>query len=313
MAVDMSIEDAHIGLQRNRWPHMQDHRLYPSGDTMEINLDAVGKVYELPPFTYDWKACATYALGIGAGREQLSYTWEGSDGFKVYPSFAVVPVQPIVFMALKDANADFRKLVHGEQTIRMHGAIPSKGSLHSRGRITEIHDKIKGAVVFIETETSDADGRLLFETAWSIFCRGQGSFGGDRGSKKSIPDPIEGAEAALDVTLETVESQALLYRLSGDFNPLHVDPVLAGKVGFPAPILHGLCSYGFAVRAVVEHLCGDDPSKLKRFSARFSREVYPGDSLNVQAIPAEGDGGVYRLQVDVGDRTVLSHGVVEIC
>ncbi len=281
---------------------------------MELNLSALGVVHESEPFEYDWKNCATYALGIGAEAADLNYTWEGAGDFKVYPSFAVVPVQPIVFKVLHEVRADFRRLVHGEQTIRLHRAIPKKGTLKSKGKISEILDKGKGAVVLIETETFDAEGVLLFETSWSIFCRGQGGFGGERGSKKEQPQPKEGAAPVLDLVLETSPEQALLYRLNGDFNPLHVDPVLAEKVGFKAPILHGLCSYGFAVRAVVKELCGDDPSRLKIFSSRFSREVYPGDTLHVTAVEAAGatDGKRFLIQVDVGERTVLSNGLVEL-
>lgn len=278
---------------------------------MELNLDVVGQTLEAPVFEYDWKACATYALGIGAGPEALAYTWERHPDFRVYPSFAVVPTQPIVMDALTRVNADYQRLVHGAQRITLHRAIPTKGVLRSTGRITEVQDKGKGAVVLIATETTDGAGEPVFDTEWTIFCRGQGGFGGPRGANPELPEAAAGAEPTFSVEMATTPVQALLYRLNGDLNPLHVDPALATKVGFERPILHGLCTYGFAVRAVVEQLCGGDSTRLRAFSARFSAAVYPGDTLTVRAVPAT-TAGTWLLEVNVGERTVLSHGVVEL-
>ena len=277
---------------------------------MELDLNAVGQGITLKPFSYDWKDTALYALGIGAGTESLDYTWEGRPDFRVVPSFAVIPTQPIIMKALKDVNADFRRLVHGAQTIRMHGPLAAEGTFHSSGQISEIQDKGKGAVVIIDTETRDDAGRMLFETSWSIFCRGQGDFGGARGENVPIPEEADGSPV-FESTYPTTGSQALLYRLSGDLNPLHVDPELATKVGFNAPILHGLCTYGVSTRAILEGVCGNDPGRLKSFTARFSQVVYPGDSLTVQILPSV-EEHIYRLQVATEDRTVLSHGVVEV-
>jgi len=276
---------------------------------MELDLSVVGEAFEPRPFEYSWQNCATYALGVG--ESDLAYTWEGSETFKVVPSFAVVPTMPIVHTALHRIRADYRTLVHGAQLITLHGPIPAKGQLRSVGRVSEVQDKGTGAVVIIDTETHDESGTCLFETSWSIFCRGQGGFGGERGQSAPLPDPVAESAPVIDTSLPTLESQALIYRLSGDHNPLHVDPALATKVGFRAPILHGLCTYGFATRAVVSALCDGEPGRLKSFTARFSREVYPGDTLHLQAIPSTQAGG-YRLQVTVGDRTVLSNGYVEI-
>jgi acyl dehydratase len=277
---------------------------------MQLNLEALGQPISLKPFSYDWKATALYALGIGAGTDSLDYTWEGRSQFKVIPSFAVIPTQPIIMKALAKVNADFRRLVHGAQTITMHAPIPAEGVFHSVGQISEIQDKGKGAVVIIDTETKDDDGQLLFETSWSIFCRGQGDFDGNRGESLPIPE-AEDVSPIFEKTYETVPSQALLYRLSGDLNPLHVDPELATKVGFRAPILHGLCTYGVATRAILEALCENDAGRLKGFTARFSQVVYPGDALSVRIVPSV-EKNIYRLDVSVGDQTVLSHGVVVI-
>ncbi len=174
-----------------------------------------------------------------------------------------------------------------------------------------MQDKGKGAVVVIETHTTDGDGNALFDTEWSIFCRGQGGFGGERGESAPLPEARGGAPLAIDTTVQTSPAQALLYRLSGDLNPLHVDPALATKVGFEGPILHGLATYGFAARQIVRDLCGDDPTRLRSFTARFSQVVYPGDALHIRAVPAT-TPDTWLVEVLVGDRTVLSHGVAEL-
>lgn len=277
-----------------------------------LDLALVGQTFEAPPFRYDAQRCALYALGIGSGPDELDFVWEGAAAFRVAPSFAVVPTFPIIHDALGRVRADLRTLVHGEQAIRLHAPIPSAGVLHSQGRISGIYDKGKAALVVLETETRDADGRRLFDTAWSIFCRGQGGFGGERGPAPATPEARPGAEAAFDVEMPTAPNQALVYRLGGgDLNPLHVDPALATKVGFPAPILHGLCTFGFATRAVLRSLCGGDPGRLRSMAARFSREVYPGETLRVRGVPSTTEG-VVLVEASVGDRVVLSQGVAEV-
>ena len=279
--------------------------------SVELDLSIIDRTYEPPPFEYDWKQCATYALGVGAGHQDLKYLWEGSPDFFVLPSFAVLPTMPIVMRALRDIRADFRTLVHGAQTIRTHGLIPREGILRSTGRVSEVQDKGKGAVVIIETETSDDSGRPIVDTKWMIFCRGQGGFGGPRGESSEILKAIDSEKPLFQTTMKTSFEQALLYRLSGDLNPLHVDPALAEKVGFRAPILHGLCTYGFATRAIVEELCGGEPNRFRSFSARFSQEVYPGDSLEIKAFKTL-EKNRFRLSATVGERTVLSNGLVEV-
>ena len=276
---------------------------------MELDLSVVGRDFESPAFDYDWKHCATYALGVGS--DDLDYVWEGSKTFKVLPTFAIVPTQPIVFRALAEIGADFRKLVHGEQIITLHGPIAPAGEMRSIGRVSAVHDKGKGAVVLIDTETFDPAGEKRFETRWSIFCRGQGGFGGERGVADLLPEPVAEAAPVVDTEMATAPNQALIYRLSGDFNPLHLDPALAIKAGFKGPILHGLATYGFAARAVITGICDGDPARLRRFRVRFSKEVYPGDVLRVRAVPSTTDG-TYLIEVSVGDRVVLSNGVAEV-
>ncbi len=271
---------------------------------MALLLTLVGQPLPETTFTYDWQRTALYALGVGAGTNDLPWLFEKHPAYAVLPSFAVVPTTDMVMDGLRAAGADFRKLVHGAQTITLHAPLPAAGTLTTRGQITEIQDKGKGAVVIFKTQTVDPDDALLFETTWSIFCRGQGGFGGERGAAPEQHPATEGSVPLVKVTVPTRPDQALLYRLSGDFNPLHVDPALATQVGFDGPILHGLCTYGFAVREVITHLCDGDASRLCAFAARFSNVVYPGDALTLVAHPTA-DPAVVALEVSVGDRVVL--------
>lgn len=272
-----------------------------------LDLSVVGQSLPNSIHRYTWKDTALYALGVG--ETDLRYVWEGHPEFTVLPGYAVVPAMPPVMEALQRVKADFRKLVHGAQTITFHRPLPRTAELVTEAVIREVLDKGKGAVVEIDTRTSDAAG-LLFETSWSIFCRGQGGFGGSRGEKPVLPTPAEDAPS-IAASFETRPDQAMLYRLSGDLNPLHIDPALATKVGFEAPILHGLCTWGMALRGAINGLAGGDPDRIARFSARFSGVVYPGDTIAVRMVPADAEG-VFCLDATVGDRGVLSHGVVEL-
>ena len=274
---------------------------------MSLDLSKIGRTYTSQPFHYSWRECVTYALGIGAGPKDLSYTWEGAKNFKVYPSFVVIPTQPLIMEALKDMKANFKTLVHGAQSITLHKSLSPQGVLYSKAVIDRVFDKGKGSLIILKTYTEDQEKQLVSETSWSIFCRGQGGFGGQRGKKTVLPETK--GSAIIDKEIAIPPHQALLYRLNGDRNPLHVDPQMAKTVGFKGPILHGLCTYGYAIRVIVEELC--EPSALLSFAARFSREVYPGDTVNVQ-IFATNTPKTYRLQVQVAQKQVLSQGLITI-
>ena len=271
-----------------------------------LNTAPVGQPLTPATWTYGPKDCALYALGVG--ETDLRYTWEGHKRFAVLPGFAVVPTMAVVMQALHAVGADYRTLVHGEQILHLHQPIPRKGELVTTAVIREIQDKGKGAVVLIDTRTTSGDA-LLFETTWSIFCRGQGGFGGPRGEAPTLPEPIEGAAPAFEESYAIPEHQALLYRLSGDLNPLHVDPALARAVGFERPILHGLCTFGYALRAAIAHLADGEPDRIARFQARFAGVVFPGETVSVSCVPAE---NAFRFEARVGDRLTLSHGLVEL-
>jgi len=247
---------------------------------MALDLEKVGyktKTYEL---AYDWKTLAAYSLGIGAQRSELQFLYENTDGgMKVYPTFAVVPAYEAVHKILLESGGDMSMLVHGGQTVRAHRRIPSEGRIETVGTLTAIYDMKRFAQAILDTQ-STIDGEPVFDTTWSIIFRGEGGYGGKRPPPNPAPSVPKDRPADWRVEQTTSPEQALLYRLSGDANPLHADPAFAEKVGFPqGPILHGLCTYGFAGRAVVQQAASGNPEKLKRLSCQFSKPVWPGDTV----------------------------------
>lgn len=251
-------------------------RIYPR---LRVAFDpsCVGFVTEPASFSYDGDTLALYALGIGATRDELDHLYEGR-GPKAFPTFAVIPAQPSVFACLERTGGDFESVVHGAQSVRVVRPFPSQGKVETTATISGLYDLKRLVSCVVRTETRLA-GELLAETEWTIFYRTGGGFGGAPPPKRSepkIPDTAPDAE----VVQKTSPEQALLYRLSGDKNPLHADPDLAAKVGFAdGPILHGLCTYGFAFRAGVGAFASGDASRVVRYDAQFKKPVWPGDTL----------------------------------
>jgi len=278
---------------------------------MSLNMDLVGKTTAPIKHKYSWKDCVVYALGVGAKNpDELDFLWEGN-GPKVLPTFAVVPAFVTLLDVVGKLKADFTKILHGEQTIILHKPIPSSGEFSTVATVTGIYDKGKGALAIIEAKTSDAKGEPVFDNVFSIFVRGAGGFGGDRGPEALKADPPEGKDPDFSFTETTTTEQAALYRLSGDLNPLHINPQLAKMVKFEAPILHGLCTYGFAGRAIVNKACAGDPAKLKKLAARFTGVVYPGDELTTSGWQVEPGKYVVRVTKQDGS-TVLSNSIAEV-
>jgi len=196
-------------------------------------------------------------------------------------------------------------LVHGEQSVHLHAPLPVEGAVSSITTITGVYDKGSGAVVATETVATDrATGKPLFTTTSSAFIRGEGGFGGDRGPSGTVAFPER--EPDHSVTYTTRADQALIYRLSGDRNPLHADPKFAALGGFPKPILHGLCSFGFTGRALLHTLCGSDPDRFLSMSARFSKPVFPGEDLTV-AMWLDGEGQAL-FRTSTGSGVVIDSG-----
>jgi acyl dehydratase len=258
---------------------------------MPLDLSTVGYVTKPYELAYDWKTLAAYALGIGAKRDELQYLYEGAKGgMKVYPTFAVVPAYAAVIDLLGRTGGDLAMIVHGGQTVRAHRPIPAHGTLRTTGTMKGIYDMKKFAQVVLETNTTSPDGTPLFDTVWSILYRGAGGFGGAR-PPEAEGEPALPKDRDPDWTFEEATSpeQALLYRISGDVNPLHADPEFAAMVGFPqGPILHGLATYGFVARAIVKQAAGGDATKLRSFQAQFRKPVWPGDTLLTQGWTLEG-------------------------
>lgn len=249
---------------------------------MAIDLSFVGQSIDPVPFAYTEKDVIRYALGIGAKAAELDFLYEGR-GPKVFPTFAVVPAYEALMAAMARAGIGFDKVVHGHQKITMHGPLPPEGKLLTTATIEGIYDLKKMAQVVVSTRTADAvTGKTFFDTEWGIIVFGEGGWGGQP------PPPRETAlpSRPCDTEVEQVTSpeQALLYRLMGDGNPLHADPafpLVIERFG-GRPILHGLCSYGFLARAVAQAFCGGDATKVKHLAARFTKPVWPGDTLRTE-------------------------------
>ncbi len=274
----------------------------------KVDLGVIGKKTEPIVFEYTWRDVVLYALGVGATAEDFSLVYENAPGgLKVLPSFCVVPA--IRAFPSFGEDIDWSLMLHGEHTIRLFRAIPPEGKLIQSGVITDIFDKGKGAVFHAKITGKTEDGNHIYDAHWAIFYLGGGGFGGDPGPKAEPISPPEKVEPDFSFSYKVAENQAALYRLSGDLNPLHVDPAAAKRGGFDRPILHGLCTYGIATRSLVMGPLNGDVGRLKEFKARFSSSVYPGDTLTTESWKT--DGG-YIVQARTGNGIVLSNSMAVV-
>jgi acyl dehydratase len=254
---------------------------------MSLSLASVGKKSAVYDLDYDFRTLALYALGIGAKTTELDYLYEGR-GPKVYPTFAVVPAYPVLTDLIAQSGGNFAMVVHGGQSVRKLRALPAQGKLRTQGEITAIYD-LKRMSQLIMTTTSSIDGEPCCETEWSLIFRGEGGFGGPRPPKVETPKLPKDAEPSWTFEEVISKEQALLYRLSGDSNPLHADPEFARSVGFEqGPILHGLATYGFVARAITQRSCGGNADKISFFSAQFKKPVWPGETLRTVGYEIDG-------------------------
>jgi acyl dehydratase len=257
-----------------------------------------------------------YALGLGCGSDptdpdELRFVYE--DGLLALPTMAVVLGGPGFWVRNEATGVDWRKILHGEQGLTLHRPLPAAGTVIGRTRVKEIIDKGpgKGALMFSERSILDkASGAPIATLSSTTVMRGDGGFGGPAGSPPAPhPLPKRAPDAALDIA--TLPQAALIYRLSGDMNPLHADSKVAAAAGFTRPILHGLCSFGIAGRAVLKLACGNDPARLTHMQVRFTAPAYPGETLRTE-IWRDGAQVSFRARVVERDATILSNGLAII-
>ena len=286
---------------------------------MALDPSAIGAVTE--PRTYQWTDRDTmlYALGVGAGTDDLAFTTENSHDIaqQVLPTFAVICCMGFGAAGLVGSfNAGM--LLHGSQEIRLSAPLPATGSLSVVAEVADIQDKGEGknGIIILRARGSDPDtGAQVAETLTTLVIRGAGGFGGQPGQRPAAPE-FPDREPDARIALPTRSDQALIYRLSGDRNPLHSDPWFARELaGFDKPILHGLCSYGFAGRALLAELAGGQAAKLTAIGARFSAPVFPGETLTTSIWRTGSGRAVYRTEASGADgsntRVVLDDGVAE--
>ncbi|NIQ38727.1 MAG: short-chain dehydrogenase, partial [Proteobacteria bacterium] len=276
---------------------------------MALNLDRIGKKIGPLSRDYTWKDVTLYALGVGAGFGELEYCYE--DRLRVIPSFSIASVFDFLASAGLSSGANLAGILHGEQDIVFHHPIPPEGKLTTEGAITHMYDmgSGRGALVVAEADTYHSNGQKLFTNIFTLFCRLDGGFGGEAPSREDFVFP----KRAPDLEEEDLPSsdQPLLYRLSGDVFQLHVDPEFAKASGFDKPIMHGLCTHGFACRAVIKHLFPGEPERMKRFRTRFSKTLYPGVPIKTQIWKIDGGTALFRtINVETGE-VVIDRGIVE--
>jgi len=256
-----------------------------------------------------------YHLGCGAGLEkptdpaELQYTYERN--LKVLPSFGVIPVFGAMggMAGVPGIEINFAMVLHGEQDLEIHRPIPTAAKVTNHPRIAGIYDKGKAALIIIEVDTVLDNGDKLFTNRFSIFARGEGGFGGDSGPKAGNTPPERAPDAVVETP--TMPQQALIYRLSGDKNPLHADPDFAKLGGFDTPILHGLCSYGIVCKAVVDTLLDGDVDKVARYQARFGGVFFPGETM-VTSMWKEGDQIIVASQSKERGSPVITNCAVTV-
>lgn len=272
---------------------------------MQLDIPAVEQ-------TYDARDAMLYALGLGLGADpmdldELGFVYE--EGLAALPMMANVLGARGSWVRDMDTGVNYLKVVHGEQALTLHAPLPVAATVVGKTRVAEIVDKGegRGALLVGEREITDkATGTLLATVRQTIFARDDGGFGGPTEASRR---PAKMPERAPDLTIArtTRPEQALIYRLSGDYNPLHADPRVAEKAGFPRPILHGLCTFGIGGFAVMKGACGLDPAKLKRLDARFTSPVFPGETLETD-LWIEGAEVFFRVRIPAREKVALDNG-----
>lgn len=276
---------------------------------MALNKEAIGKTIGPISKDYSWKDCVLYALGVGAGFSNLEYCYEKD--LKVIPSFSIASIFEFLSHIGVESNVNLAGILHGEQELIFHNPIPTEGTLTTEGRITNYYDKgaDKGALVMGESETTHSNGEKLFTSILTIFSRLDGGFGGADAPKKEVLMPAREPDFVAEET--PGKDQPLLYRLSGDIFPLHADPEFAKMSGFEKPIMHGLCTHGYACRTLIDNLIPGEPEKARRMVCRFSKTIYPGTPIKI-LIWKTGEGtAVWQVVNPLNNEIVINMGEFE--
>jgi acyl dehydratase len=276
---------------------------------MAIDFGSVGKRVGPIEQRYGFRDVALYALALGAGENDLDYLLDPAP--RVLPTFGVIPAFEPVFEAVRQTGADLVQLLHTAQRTELVRPLPAHGLLRTTAVIRGIWDMKIGALVIVDTE-SEVDGSPVCRTSWQLLLRGEGGFGGERPPAGLRTKPPKDAAPAFEVAVPTARSQALLYRLTGDVNPIHARPEVAKQAGFDRPILHGLCTYGIAARVALKELAGDDPGRFRAFDARFAKVVMPGDTLIVRGYRLEQAGqAAITVTVEASGEQAIGNALFE--
>ncbi|MEJ2282499.1 MAG: SDR family NAD(P)-dependent oxidoreductase [Desulfobacterales bacterium] len=276
---------------------------------MALNLDVVGK--KIGPFTkdYTWKDAVLYALGVGAGFSDLEYCYEKD--LKVIPSFGITTFYDFMPQLATTSNVNLAGVLHGEQELIFHNPIPPEGTLTTEGAITHFYDKgkDKGALIVAEFETSHSNGQKLFTSIITVFARLDGGFGGENAPAKKVVFPDRDPDFVVEN--HPSEDQPLIYRLSGDVFQLHVDQEFAEMAGFDKPIMHGLCTHGYACRSLIQSFIPGEPEKARRMDCRFKRPLYPGMAVKTVIWRIDDGQAVWKVINSETGEVVIDNGVFE--
>lgn len=277
---------------------------------MAIDFKCVGQSVAPISKRYDWRDVALYALALSAGEDDLQYVLDNPPP-KVLPTYGVIPAIAPMFEAAKLTGANLVQLLHTSQRTELIRPWPAEGEMRTQASVRGVWDMKVGALLMVDT-TTEVNGELAAKTTWQLLLRGEGGFGGERppgglrtrAPKDKAPD--------FEVEVPTSRSQALLYRLTGDVNPIHSHPEVAKQAGFDRPILHGLCTYGIAGRVALKHLAGDEPGRFKALETKFSKVVMPGDTLIVRGYRLETPGqAAVTVTVKESGEEAITNGLFE--
>ncbi|MGC4066477.1 MAG: MaoC/PaaZ C-terminal domain-containing protein [Polyangiaceae bacterium] len=278
---------------------------------MQTGQIDVGYTTETFEHEIDWKQAVTYALGIGATRNELDYLYEAK-GPKVYPTFGVIPAYAPAVAVVGRAGGSFENLVHGSQSIVVHRPIPATGVLRTTARLEGLYNLKRMAQLVVSTRT-EMDGIHLFDTTWMLILFDRGGFGGPRPPKTEKVEPEDGQAPDFVSSQRTSPEQAILYRLSGDTNPLHIDAQFAKNLGFEqGPILHGLCTFGLTGRAVVNGLLDGNADRLVELHAQFKKPVWPSETLKTVGCRVGGNRVALEVSVEERNEVVLGNAWAKI-